>query len=316
LATVVFVSYSRRNAATVDTLVSDAESLGFSTWVDRKLSGGQQWWDEVLRAIRECDVFLYALSSESLDSSACQSEYSYATALGKPILPVLVSASIAESLVPKELSELQRVDYAGQDKAALSALARGLNSMPPAGTLPEPLPAEPELAATYWFDLKAEIDKREPMSAEEQGQVLDQLQERLVEGHDPAALGQLLDHLEHRDDLLVKTAQAIALMQGQLDGPGEERVTSEPRIDEPPPRREAAAAAPQPDDVLTPEPAAAVPADAVNGAWWIAPIVFGIIGGVVAWLANKDKNATTARNMLITGIVIGVVYLILFASGA
>ena len=46
------------------------------------------------------------------------------------------------------------------------------------------------LSATYLFDLKAEIDKRKPMSAEEQGQILDQLHERLVDGHDSEAIGQ------------------------------------------------------------------------------------------------------------------------------
>jgi hypothetical protein len=45
----------------------------------------------------------------------------------------------------------------------------------------------------------------------------------------------------------------------------------------------------------------------VSGAWWLLPIFLGWIGGLVAWLVNKDVDPDKARAMLITGIVISVV---------
>lgn len=56
------------------------------------------------------------------------------------------------------------------------------------------------------------------------------------------------------------------------------------------------------------------PARTVNGAWWLLPILLGWIGGLIAWLVNKDVDPKTARAMLITGIVISVLGVLLLAT--
>ncbi len=45
----------------------------------------------------------------------------------------------------------------------------------------------------------------------------------------------------------------------------------------------------------------------VHGAWWLLPILMDWLGGLIAWLINKDQDPKTARSMLITGIVISVI---------
>jgi hypothetical protein len=49
----------------------------------------------------------------------------------------------------------------------------------------------------------------------------------------------------------------------------------------------------------------------VSGAWWLLPIFMGWLGGVIAWLVNKDVDPSKARAMLITGIVISALVLVL-----
>ena len=49
------------------------------------------------------------------------------------------------------------------------------------------------------------------------------------------------------------------------------------------------------------------PARRISGAWWLLPILMGWLGGLIAWLVNRDADPGTARAMLITGIVISVV---------
>jgi hypothetical protein len=44
----------------------------------------------------------------------------------------------------------------------------------------------------------------------------------------------------------------------------------------------------------------------VSGAWWLLPIFMGWLGGLIAWLVNKDVDPKIARAMLITGIVVSV----------
>jgi hypothetical protein len=52
----------------------------------------------------------------------------------------------------------------------------------------------------------------------------------------------------------------------------------------------------------------------VSGAWWLLPIFMGWLGGLIAWLVNKDVDPRRARSMLITGIVISVILVILLVS--
>ena len=138
-----FVSYSHVDAEIVGRLERDLEGLGWTAWCDRELSGGQRWWDGILDNIRQCDVFVFAMSTSSLRSAACQRELEYAGALGKPVLPVLVGEPVPDGLLPPVLSETQRVDVRAGDAAAAIALGRALMQVPPAPPLPDPLPEPP-----------------------------------------------------------------------------------------------------------------------------------------------------------------------------
>ena len=46
----------------------------------------------------------------------------------------------------------------------------------------------------------------------------------------------------------------------------------------------------------------------ISGAWWLMPVFLVWIGGLVAWLVNKDKAPKRSRSMLIWGIVLTFVY--------
>ena len=60
--------------------------------------------------------------------------------------------------------------------------------------------------------------------------------------------------------------------------------------------------------------APAPPQRRVSGAWWLLPIFMGWLGGLIAWLVNKDADPKRARAMLITGIAVSVVLVILLVS--
>ncbi|MGA9161240.1 MAG: hypothetical protein WB297_10320 [Actinomycetota bacterium] len=52
----------------------------------------------------------------------------------------------------------------------------------------------------------------------------------------------------------------------------------------------------------------------VSGAWWLLPIFMGWLGGLIAWLVNKDADPQRARAMLITGIVISALLIVLLVA--
>ncbi len=102
----LFVSYSRADCHLVDKLVPLLNELygPENAWLDQNLTGGQEWWQKILRQIDRCDIFIYLLSNRSLGSPYCKAEYREAQRLGKPILPVQIRRRIK---FPSDLHELK-----------------------------------------------------------------------------------------------------------------------------------------------------------------------------------------------------------------
>ncbi|HLA44953.1 MAG TPA: toll/interleukin-1 receptor domain-containing protein, partial [Aggregatilineales bacterium] len=139
----IFVSYSSRNRAIVKSLVSDLSGLNHHVWYDGELDGAQVWWNKILAEIRNCDLFIFAVSEDALASEACKLELNYAYELNRNILPILLSDDIRISLLPVVLQERQFVNYSNQDKASLLALINAINGITSTPKLPDPLPNPP-----------------------------------------------------------------------------------------------------------------------------------------------------------------------------
>lgn len=205
----IFLSYSRDAATVVDTLAADIRELGHSVWLDRELSGGQTWWNQILESVRACDVFVFALTQRSLSSVACMREYSYASALGKPILPVLLSDDVAINLLPPALAQIQVVDYRGLDRGAALRLARAFQVLPPVGPLPDPLPATPDVPLSYLSGLAEQVATGTTLSFDEQRSLLFEIRRGLREAGTQVEAHTLLEQLRARRDVYAAIAEEI-----------------------------------------------------------------------------------------------------------
>lgn len=105
-----FISYSSTYGEVIAELEKDLEAIGYDVWFDQELEGGQQWWDEICKHIRSCDLFLLCLSPEMLASEPCRLEYTFAHELGKPIFPLVVSEIETHGL-PDILAHTQFEDF-------------------------------------------------------------------------------------------------------------------------------------------------------------------------------------------------------------
>jgi hypothetical protein len=204
----IFLSYSRDNADVAQALAADLKDLGHAVWFDDELTGGQTWWDQILARTRSCDVFILALTPQSLGSTACTREYDYAAALGKPILPIVLADGISTNLLPPALAQIQHVDYRSPDRAAGLKLARALRSLPPAGPLPDPLPTPPEVPTSYLGGLAAQASKPS-LSYDEQSALLFDLKRGLRETETAADARTLLKQLRKRRDVYAAIAEDI-----------------------------------------------------------------------------------------------------------
>jgi hypothetical protein len=228
----VFVSYSRENSDSITQLTQDLGAVGIDAWYDQTLTGGQRWWDNILLNIRQCDVFIFALSPSSWDSEACRSELGYVKELGKTVLPVLVADGINTNLLPFPLKEIQITDYRRRDKEAALALVKCINTAPPAAPLPDPLPSSPKVPTSYLSSLQERVDSDEPLTAQDQIKLVFDLETGLRDGRSPTEIGDLLLKLKRRSDLLARVATSIDGLLKTL-----EKTPMRPQESMPPERR-------------------------------------------------------------------------------
>jgi TIR domain-containing protein len=205
----VFVSYDRGNVKSVKTLAEELGALGHQVWFDQDLTGGHRWWDSILAQIRECGLFVFALTPESLESHACRKELDYARRLNREILPILMSEEVSVSLLPRCLAEIQYVDYRRQDRQTAFALIRAINRLPAPAPLPDPLPEAPAAPGSHLGELKERIDSTGELNIEEQIAIVFKLKEEIRVGRSPDEVRGLLRRLRERDDLLAKVAKEI-----------------------------------------------------------------------------------------------------------
>lgn len=205
----VFLSYSRRDQLLASSLAKDLRDLGHTVWMDQELTGGQTWWDQILANIRACELFVFALSSDSLYSTACQREYGYAADLNRPILPVLVRDGLSSSVLPPALSQVQFLDFRARHVEAIIALARALQSLPLGQALPDPLPAPPEVPLSHLATLSQQIESPATLSLAEQSRLVLELKKALRDPTTHQDAGALWARLRARRDLLATIAEEM-----------------------------------------------------------------------------------------------------------
>lgn len=118
VAPLVFISYSRRDAAFVDRLELSLQRAGYNVWVDRSnLAGGQAWSANIQQAIESCAALVVVASPAALRSPAVRREYEYALKLDRPVLGALARTSFH---IPPELR--QRIASDHRDNMLLGVL--------------------------------------------------------------------------------------------------------------------------------------------------------------------------------------------------
>jgi hypothetical protein len=259
----LFVSYSSKDNTSVKTLIRDLEAARHAVWVDQELTGGDSWWREILQQIRQCDVFVLALSNNSLRSKPCIAELEYARALGLPVVPVQIGPVDSPRLAP--IAQIQIIDYrnptAAVGIALVSALQEGAARR---AELPEPLPEPPPIPYEYLMRLSTRLDS--PILAPaDQVAILAQLRESLeIEEDDGvrADLGALLRRLRSRSDVTYRAASEIDAVLRQYGS------TAAPTSTAPP---SPAVSAPQHPATAPPQHPATAPPGAPVGAARLVP---------------------------------------------
>lgn len=311
----LFISYSRRDLEVVEDIINDCRSLGHNVWYDKELSGGQSWWNQILKNIRECDLVLFMVSEKSNNSTACKREYTYASQLHKRILPVIVD-EVSTNLLPPELTAMQFVDFTKRDKLALLQLVKAFEALPENKPLPSVMPEPPELPISYLGSLKEQVDTSQTLSFNDQTEILFKLKgylENNIEDDDKDVY-QLLKAFNDRDDLYNKIGKEIDEI---LNTRSEPKVTPEPQ---PKPTPE-----PTPKPRPTPKPVQVVKQTDIIGIIGIVtglllPFVGFILGIVSVYQtsSNPKKYSTAALGWIaiIVSVIVGLFWLVALSEAS
>jgi len=82
--------------------------IGHDIWYDGRDYVMDSWWDTILERLDWCDVLIYLLTPESLQSHYCQKEFEVARKLNKVVVPIALVDGLSLS---SELCDLQPVDW-------------------------------------------------------------------------------------------------------------------------------------------------------------------------------------------------------------
>ena len=273
----VFISYSSSDKDAVESIVHALQKARESVWLDREIGPGAQWWREILGQIRECEVFIAALSENWEHSRPCRAELEYAQALGLPIIPVQIGP--LKSMVLNRLGHLQIIDYR-KPTADTGIMLTTEVRVRRDGRRPlaSPLPPEPPVPFEYLMRFNSQLDRS--LGPREQEAILNELRTDLyVDGRDEVArsgITLLLGRLrEHHDVTALIQQQADTLLELAATQP---LPRLEPtRTDTGGPAAEKAELAPTPSRWRRGRPDRRL---TLAGA----ALIVGIIGGVLAYV--------------------------------
>ncbi len=277
-----FISYSREIEKQVKVLANDLVESDYEVWVDHHLTGGEEWWGRILNEICACDVFIYALSPETLKSEACKKEFSYACSVKRPILPVKL-VKMSDNLIPDTVGKLQHVDYVNADLAAFKSLVKTINKLPEAPGLPDPLPAAPKTPTSYLGELRGRIEQPE-LGKDEQNSIYAELSVKVHDGEDLDDIRDLVSIFLARNDNYAITEKNLIALQRLLSGKSAfEPVKPKGEGLEPTPETEPEIKT-QPVDMMD-----ALNIDPGSAEASIKQILQSVVGKGETWIIESDK---------------------------
>jgi hypothetical protein len=207
----VFVSYSRFDYAAVSSLATDLSRATVDAWADRQLGGDDAWWSSVLDRIRATQVFILAMSDNSIASEVCRLQFRYAKALDLPIVPVQIGETARYSV--DAVLSLSPIDFRNPTPATafslMGALLAGAAKQP---ELPDPLPEPPPSPYEFLKTVGDWISDSSELGAAAQREIVSQFRNALRDAEAPTVIAVIQGHLlelRKRPDITLAIANEI-----------------------------------------------------------------------------------------------------------
>ena len=137
----VFISYSTKDVAVANQVVSFLESRGYPCWIaPRNISSGGDYTDMINDAIRDCRALVLVMSSHSVQSQWVKKELATAVSFNRTIIPFRISSVQLTGGLQFLLNNVQWIDATiGPAATHFPKIIKGIErEVAPASVITEP----------------------------------------------------------------------------------------------------------------------------------------------------------------------------------
>lgn len=146
-----FFSYSHSLKQDIAEVMDLLRAAGHHVCWDGNIPTGADWWSTILDEIEDCQVFVFAVSEQSLQSAYCLEELRYAIDCHRPIVSLVIDDD-TDYAVPSEAVSMQHQWLLYDGNPAIASLhlveACGKFDLQPYTHVPNTRPAEPQRSSS------------------------------------------------------------------------------------------------------------------------------------------------------------------------
>jgi hypothetical protein len=156
----IFVSYARSDGtAFARGLRAELEDKGLSLWHDLpSMTPGDDWWDQITRAIDGAEYMVMVMTKASLESRVCGREWRYARQVGTCVVPVKAAPDLDFAAMPSWMRSADFVDLSiPERKARFFELLRGACRAARVPQMAKPPPPDFVMRSEAFGALKARL---------------------------------------------------------------------------------------------------------------------------------------------------------------
>lgn len=105
----IFVSYAHNDASAVFPELTSIKEHGFNIWYDEGIDPGTEWRQEIADAIEGCELFIYFITPNSVESDNCRKEVAFAQEEGRHVLAIHLEQTELPGALRLALSDRQAI---------------------------------------------------------------------------------------------------------------------------------------------------------------------------------------------------------------
>jgi tetratricopeptide (TPR) repeat protein len=105
----IFVSYAHKDSDQVFPIIAEFHQAGFPVWYDEGIDPGNEWPEEIAKALLNCSLFIVFISASAAESRNVVREINYALSKNKPFIHIWLEDATLNPGLEMQISSNQGI---------------------------------------------------------------------------------------------------------------------------------------------------------------------------------------------------------------